>query len=118
VDDNRDAAISLAMLLQLAGHETHTAHDGQEAYEAALRLTPDLLLLDIGMPKMNGYEVCKAIRQQPWGKDIIIVALTGWGQVEDRRRSAEAGFDSHLVKPVQYSDLTKVLEQLAAAAVE
>ena len=85
------------------GHETHTAHDGVEALDVAERVRPDAVLLDIGLPKLNGYEVCRRIREQPWADDLVIVALTGWGQDEDRQRSLEAGFDTHLVKPVDHS---------------
>jgi CheY-like chemotaxis protein len=100
VDDNPDSARSLAMLLQLTGHATQTASDGLEALKAAEDYMPDVVLLDIGLPKMNGYDVCRAIRQSPWGKHLGMIALTGWGQPEDRRKSQEAGFDAHLVKPV------------------
>jgi CheY-like chemotaxis protein/anti-sigma regulatory factor (Ser/Thr protein kinase) len=109
VDDNEDGALSLAMLLKLEGHETHTAHDGLEAVAAAERIRPDAVLLDIGLPGLNGYEVCRRIRQQPWGKDIVLVALTGWGQEEDRHRSTAAGFDTHLVKPVDHDALAELL---------
>ena len=100
VDDNQDSAESLTILLKLAGHETHTAYDGLEAVEAAATFRPDVILLDIGLPKLNGYEVARKIREQPWGKNMVLVALTGWGQEEDRRRSQEAGFNHHLTKPV------------------
>ena len=109
VDDNEDGAESLAMLLQLKGHETHKAHDGIEAIEAAERFRPDAVLLDIGLPRLNGYEVCRRIRKEPWGKDMVLVALTGWGQEEDRHRSREAGFDTHMVKPVDHDVLMKLL---------
>ncbi len=112
VDDNRDSAESLAMLLKLTGHETHIAYDGLEAVEAAATFRPDVILLDIGLPKLNGYEACRKIREQPWSKGIVIVALTGWGQDEDRRKSQEAGFDGHLVKPVDHATLTKLLAEL------
>jgi PAS domain S-box-containing protein len=112
VDDSEDGAESLAMLLQLGGHETHKAHDGRAAIEAAERLRPDAVLLDIGLPIMNGYEVCSHIRKQPWGKDLLLVALTGWGQEEDRHRSREAGFDAHIVKPVDHDLLMKLLGSL------
>jgi PAS domain S-box-containing protein len=115
VDDNEDGAQSLAELLELGGHETHKANDGYQAIEAAERLRPDLVLLDIGLPRMNGYEVCQRIRQQPWGRDLAVVALTGWGQEEDRQRSREAGFDAHLVKPVDYDHLAQVLASLRSA---
>jgi PAS domain S-box-containing protein len=109
VDDNEDGAATLAMLLQLSGHETHEAHDGLQAFEAAERLRPDAVLLDIGLPKLNGYEVCRRIRKEPWGRSMVLVALTGWGQAEDRHRSREAGFDAHLVKPVDPNALLKLL---------
>ena len=111
VDDSEDGAEALAMLLELAGHETHKAYDGFEAIEAARRLSPDAVLLDIGLPGLNGYEVCRRIRSEPWGRDLILVALTGWSQEEDRQQSREAGFHSHLVKPV---DPDALLEFLAA----
>jgi PAS domain S-box-containing protein len=111
VDDNRDSAESLALLLRLAGNETHTAYDGREALTVAAKVQPDVLLLDIGLPEMNGYDVCRRVREQPWGQDVLIVALTGWGQEEDRRKSREAGFNEHLVKPVDHAALMKVLAQ-------
>jgi PAS domain S-box-containing protein len=111
VDDNRDSAKSLAMLLKLTGNETHTARDGLEAVEAAERIRPDVVLLDIGLPKLNGYEACRRIRQQPWGKNMVLVALTGWGQDDDRKKSSDAGFDGHLVKPVELVVLNKLLDE-------
>ncbi len=114
VDDNRDSAESLAMLLTLAGNETHTAHDGLEAVEAAAAFRPDVVLLDIGLPKLNGYEACRRIREQPWGKTMVLVAVTGWGQEEDRRKSKDAGFDAHMVKPVDYAALMKLLASLTS----
>jgi signal transduction histidine kinase/ActR/RegA family two-component response regulator len=113
VDDNRDSAESLALLLRLSGHETHMAHDGLEAVETAATFKPDVVLLDIGLPKLNGYDVCRRIRQQPGGNGIVLIALTGWGQDEDRRKSQEAGFNGHLVKPVDHSSLTKLLTEFA-----
>lgn len=109
VDDNRDAALSLALLLQIGGHETRTAHDGAEALQAAEAFQPHVVLLDIGLPKMNGYDVCRAIRSRPWGKEITLVAVTGWGQPKDRQISKEAGFDEHLVKPVEPCTLQAVV---------
>src|SRR5688572_397794 len=111
VDDNKDSADSLAMLLELTGHEVYTAHDGQSAFDSAEQHRPDVVLLDIGLPTLNGHDVCRQIRQQPWGQAMVLIALTGWGQDEDRRRSQEAGFDEHLVKPV---DHTRLLALLAA----
>jgi PAS domain S-box-containing protein len=114
VDDSPDGADSLAMLLEFGGHETHQAYDGLEAIEAAERLHPDVVLLDIGLPRMNGYEACRRIREQPWGRDLVLVALTGWGQEEDRNRSREAGFDAHLVKPVDHDVLLELLASVPA----
>jgi PAS domain S-box-containing protein len=116
VDDNEDAATSLAMLLQLAGHETYTAHDGASALESAERHRPEVVLLDIGLPILNGYEVCRRVREQPWGQEMVLVALTGWGQEEDRIRSRGAGFDDHLVKPVDYAALTALIASLETRA--
>jgi len=112
VDDNRDSADSLGTLLQLKGNDVRTAYDGLGAMEVAEAFRPELLLLDIGLPKLNGYEVARRIRQKSWGLDVILVALTGWGQDEDRRRSEEAGFNFHIVKPVELA----ALEQLLAGA--
>jgi PAS domain S-box-containing protein len=109
VDDMRDNADSLALLLQLGGNEVHTAYDGLAALEAAERLRPDVVLLDIRMPKLNGYDTCRRIREQPWGKGMMLIALTGWGQEEDQRRTEDAGFDSHLVKPVDPAALNELL---------
>jgi PAS domain S-box-containing protein len=112
VDDNADHAESLAILLELEGHEALQAHDGVEAIEAAERFRPDAILLDVGLPKMDGYEVCRRIREEPWGKDMVLVALTGWGQEEDRRRSEKAGFDTHMTKPPDQETLMKILAAL------
>jgi PAS domain S-box-containing protein len=114
VDDNNVSARTLARLLTMLGHEARIAHDGGEAVTAAEQYRPDLMLLDIGLPVMNGYDVARTIRGQPWGRDIVIVALTGWGQEEDRRRSEEAGMDHHLVKPVDPVALEKLLIELRA----
>jgi CheY-like chemotaxis protein len=111
VDDNIDSATSLATLLDLSGNETRMAHDGVEAIAAAERFRPEVVLLDIGLPGRDGYDVARHIRAQPWGKSALLVAITGWGQDEDRRRSEEAGFDAHLVKPID----PVVLEQLLVA---
>ncbi|HXC51463.1 MAG TPA: ATP-binding protein [Candidatus Limnocylindrales bacterium] len=115
VDDNEDSAESLSMLLRLQGHDSSTAHDGPRAIELAEQIRPELVLLDIGLPRMNGLEVCRRIREQAWGRTMIVVALTGWGQEEDRLRSKEAGFDHHLVKPVQFAELTRMIASLAVA---
>ncbi len=112
VDDNRDAADSLATLLRLQGHEVRVAYSGVAALETAKDYRPDVVFLDIGMPGMDGYEVARRLRRQPWGKDVVLAALTGWGQHEDRRRSAEAGFGHHIVKPPEPKALDTVLSEL------
>jgi PAS domain S-box-containing protein len=109
VDDNHDSAESLAMLLQINGTETFMAHDGVEALAQIEKYRPDVVLLDIGLPKLSGHEVCRRVREEPWGKDMVIIALTGWGQEDDRRKSEEAGFNGHLVKPVDYDKLLELL---------
>ena len=113
VDDNRDAAESLAMLVEHGGHTAFLAYDGHDALAAAERERPDIVLLDIGLPQMNGHDVCREIRKAPWGRTMRVIALTGWGQDDDRRKSREAGFDAHLVKPVDYDAL---LAQLAGTS--
>jgi len=112
VDDNVDSAESLAMLMKISGHEVEMAHDGLEAVDLSLAFRPDVILLDIGLPKLNGYEVARKIREQQAGKDIVLIALTGWGQEEDRRKSKESGFNAHIVKPVDFPELTKLLDSL------
>jgi PAS domain S-box-containing protein len=112
VDDNRDAAESLAELLEVTGHTLATAHDGIEAVETAEAFQPEIILLDIGLPGMDGYECCRTIRKQPWGRPIWIVGTTGWGQDEDRRKSKQAGFDAHLVKPVDPRALLNLIATL------
>ncbi|MPZ45264.1 MAG: response regulator [Betaproteobacteria bacterium] len=109
VDDNRDAAISLSMLLELSGNKTETAYDGLAAIDAAARFEPDVVLLDIGLPGLNGYEVARRMRNEPWGKQVKLVAVTGWGHPEDRERAIAAGFDAHLLKPVDHAALVKLL---------
>jgi signal transduction histidine kinase/CheY-like chemotaxis protein len=110
VDDNVDNADSLALFLRQRGHLVDTAYDGEAAFAAAERFRPDLMLLDIGLPKINGHDVCQRIRLQPWGRAMRIIAQTGWGQDADRLRSQHAGFDSHLVKPVDPAELTALIE--------
>jgi CheY-like chemotaxis protein len=117
-DDNSDALESLATLLELGGHEVFSAANGALALESAEQNLPEVALLDIGMPKLDGYEVARRIRAQPWGRRITLVALTGWGQDSDRRRSGEAGFDSHLVKPLDLDKLTELLARLPVEAAE
>lgn len=109
VDDNVDAAEMLATALQLEGIEVEVAHDGPTALSLAEITRPDLVLLDIGLPGMSGLDVARAIRAQPWGADVVLVAQTGWGQEADRRRTAEAGFDEHLTKPIDLTDLIKLM---------
>jgi len=116
-DDNADAVASLSELLRLCGHEVFSAGDGRAALEAAERHRPDVVLLDIGMPLLDGYEVARGIRAQPWGREMLLLALTGWGQDADRHRSAAAGFDLHMVKPLDIGKLTQLLSQQAAAGV-
>ncbi len=115
VDDNRDSADSLAMLLRLTGNEVHTAYDGVAGVETAERVRPDVVLLDIGMPKLNGYEVCRRIRGEAWGKGLMLIALTGWGQDDDHRRTVEAGFDAHMVKPVDPTALAELFASRSQA---
>jgi signal transduction histidine kinase len=108
-DDNADAVDALALLLQLAGHEVRTAHDGVEALEVAETFDPEVVLLDLGMPRMDGYEAARRLRQRFPGNRVTLVAVTGWGQQQDRQRTAEAGFDVHLVKPVSDTDLFQAI---------
>jgi CheY-like chemotaxis protein len=114
-DDSPDSADSLALLLKLMGNEVLTARDGQEAVDLAALYRPDVVLLDIGMPRLNGYDAARQIRQQPWGKGVLLIALSGWGQQEDKRRAQEAGFDHHLVKPVEPAALEKLLATVKTA---
>ena len=114
VDDNHDSALSLAMMLSIMGHETRTAHDGESAVVTAETFRPEVVLLDIGLPKLNGYEVAQRIREQSWGTSMYLIAVTGWGQDEDRQRSSEVGLNMHMVKPVEPSALEKLLASLAA----
>jgi CheY-like chemotaxis protein len=109
VDDNRDAAEALATLLRLRGADVRTAFDGRAAHAVAASWRPDAAFVDLGMPRMNGYELCRAMRAQPWARDLLLVAMTGWGQEQDRRRSREAGFDHHLVKPATGESIDALL---------
>jgi CheY-like chemotaxis protein len=113
VDDNVDAATSMALLLKRLGHEVHLAHDGLQAVESSRELEPQIVLLDIGLPKLNGYDACRQIRAADPEHKTILIALTGWGQPDDRRKSEEAGFDAHLVKPVDLTTLMEVLRRFA-----
>jgi signal transduction histidine kinase/ActR/RegA family two-component response regulator len=110
VDDNVDSAESLAEVLKVSGNEIFLAHDGEEAVATAEMQRPDVILLDIGLPKLNGFNACRLIRENSWAENILIIALTGWGQQEDRRKSAEAGFNNHLVKPVDLAELMNLLD--------
>jgi CheY-like chemotaxis protein len=110
-DDNRDAAESMGMLLRLMGNEVRTVHDGVEAVEEAETFQPDVILLDIGMPRLNGYDAARQIRGQDWSAGTMLVALTGWGQEDDKRRATEAGFDRHFTKPVNPADLEKLIAE-------
>jgi CheY-like chemotaxis protein len=112
VDDNHDSALSMAMMLSIMGHETRTAHDGESAFVTAEAFLPDVVLLDIGLPKLNGYEVAQKIRGTKWGESMYLIAVTGWGQDEDRQRSSEVGLNQHMVKPVEPAALEKLLAEL------
>jgi CheY-like chemotaxis protein len=116
VDDNRDAAASLAMLLETMGNEVRTAFDGEQAATVASQFHPDVALLDIGMPKLDGYEAARRIRRESNGRPLRLVALTGYGQESDRRRSQEAGFDRHLVKPLRPQVLLELLADVGKSA--
>jgi CheY-like chemotaxis protein len=115
-DDNRDAADTLAALLSALGNEVTVAYDGVEAVEAARAFRPQVIMLDIGMPRLDGYRAAREIRKHPDAQGIKLVALTGWGQDDDRRRAREAGFDAHLVKPAELDALCRVLADVAGAA--
>ena len=114
VDDNRDNTDSLALLLQMQGHEARTAYDGVDGVELADRWRPDVVLLDIGMPRCDGYDACRLIRSRPWGADTLLIAQTGWGREIDKRRASGVGFDAHLVKPVDCGQLADLVEALLA----
>jgi len=109
-DDNADSLESLAALLRCDGHEVYTACDGEQAFEQAARHRPQIALLDIGMPKLDGVQVGRKIRAETWGRGMTLIALTGWGQDSDRKRTHAAGFDAHLVKPLDVSDLSVYLQ--------
>lgn len=111
-DDNIDGAESLRLNLEISGHDARAVFDGAAALALADEFRPEVMVLDLGMPKLDGYEVCRRVREFPWGNDVMIIALTGWGQEQDRRRTLEAGFDHHLVKPVEPQLLTKLIGEL------
>jgi len=115
VDDNRDSADSLAAMLRIVGNDVRTAYDGQAGVDEAAIVRPHVIIFDIGMPTLNGYEACRRIRQQAWGAGVVVIAMTGWGQDEDRRRAHDAGFDHHVVKPVDLPTLMKLLAGVEGA---
>jgi len=115
VDDNRYSATTLSMLMRQLGHHTLTAFDGEEAVAAARSFSPEVVLLDIGLPKLNGYEVCRWIRAQESSHKVVIIAQTGWGQEETRQKTSDAGFDHHMVKPIVPDSLLKILDSVANA---
>jgi CheY-like chemotaxis protein/nitrogen-specific signal transduction histidine kinase len=112
VDDNRDGAQSLALMLDLEGHDVRTAADGLEALQIAEEFQPNVVLLDIGMPGIDGYETARRLRARPWAKSVLLCAQTGWGQEDDKRRARSAGFDRHLVKPVDPEELSRILAEV------
>ena len=114
-DDLRDSADSLGLLIEIMGHQVEVVYDGEAAMHAAERLRPDVVLLDLGMPKLDGFAVCRGIRGRPWGSPVRLIAQSGWGQEEDRRRTAEAGFDHHIVKPIDPEALEDLLRTMAPA---
>jgi two-component system, OmpR family, response regulator len=117
VDDNSDATEPLSLLLQARGHETRVATDGVQAISLADEFRPQCVLLDLGLPRMDGYEVARRLRERPYGADVVIVALTGWTGREVRTRAAAAGFDYHLVKPVNWEELEKIVRARTRPAV-
>jgi CheY-like chemotaxis protein len=116
VDDYGESAETLADLLRLDGNDVEVAHDGYEAVEAAAKFRPSVVLLDVAMPNLNGYDAARRIREHSWGKNMVLIAVTGWGQPRDRERSREAGFDAHLTKPVDYPALIRMLADLSDGA--
>jgi CheY-like chemotaxis protein len=109
-DDNEDSAESFAMLLSFSGHEVRVAHDGEAALDALREFRPDVAFLDIGMPGLTGYEVAQAVRAEPWGHEMKLIAVTGWGQPDDRMRARTAGFDRHLIKPIDPAEVDRLLD--------
>jgi CheY-like chemotaxis protein len=117
VDDDRDCAQTMTLMLGKMGNAVRAAYDGIEALDAAAAFRPDVVLLDLTLPKLDGCGAARRMRAEPWGKSILLVAMTGWARDEDRQRSREAGFDHHLVKPVDLGDIEEILQQRAAASV-
>ena len=115
VDDNRAAAEMMTLVVRMLGNEVRTASDGQEAIELAAEFLPEVILMDLGMPRMNGFEAARTIRKQGWGQTMKLVALTGWGQETDKQRTKEAGFDHHLVKPAEPAELQRILSLSTAS---
>ena len=115
-DDNRDNADSCTMLLQMDGHEVRTCYSGPDALAVAAEFMPHMMLLDIVMPEMTGYEVARKVRAAAWGRKVVLVAITGWGQVEDRRKALEAGFDHHFAKPISMDVIKPLIAQCRADA--
>lgn len=116
VDDQPDIVESLALLLRTSGYSLHTAEDGVSAVQIADTLRPDVMVIDLGMPRMDGYQVARWVRQQPWGTRATLIAVTGWGQESDRRRTLDAGFDAHLVKPVDLDALIRLIDVSSSTA--
>ncbi len=116
VDDNRDVARAMARWIRLLGHDIRVAFDGSEAVVMAAEFKPDIVLMDIGLPKRNGYDVAREMRSKPWGEKMTLVAVTGWGRDADRRQSQEAGFDQHLTKPVEPGVLEALLDSCSTRA--
>ncbi len=114
VDDNQELVDLMGKIMQMRGYEVHLYYSGQEGIAAAEALAPDVMLVDVGMPYIDGYAVCRYIRQQAWGKNLPMIALTGFGQEADKQRSWAAGFDTHLLKPVDYNNLSEVVRQTIA----
>lgn len=111
VDDDQDTADALAILLRRDGHEVQTALDAHEALRLGMQGHPQMILLDVGLGAVSGWDAARLIRGEPWGRDLLLVALTGWGQPEDHQRSKEAGFDHHLVKPVEMAELRRLIRE-------
>ncbi|WP_170139502.1 PAS domain S-box protein [Larkinella arboricola] len=114
IDDNQGLVFLLAQTLRQRGYQVHTCHSGREGLQAAEELRPGVILCDIGMPELDGYETCRVIRQQPWGQEVVLIAITGYGEEEDKQRAKQAGFDAHLVKPIDLQALISLLEELPA----
>jgi CheY-like chemotaxis protein len=112
-DDNRDAALSLGALLEMGDHEVLVVHDGEEALQTARRSMPDVMILDIGMPRLTGDRVARAVRGEPWGGRVLLVAVTGWGEPEDKERASAAGFDHHLTKPIDIDVIERLIGDFA-----